>query len=72
MNLKNAVETTANAYSTESKGFLENSDFTRRVTTNKAKIFQKFLYLQHSSHSRYVPTAFFRMKAYRLLKEFSN
>ncbi len=61
MILKNAVETTANAYSTESKGFLGNVDFTRRVTTNKAKILQKFPYLQHSSHSRYVSTEFFRM-----------
>ncbi len=61
-NLKNSVETTANVYSTESKGFLENFDFTRRVTTNKANIFQKFLYLQHSSHSRYVSTEFFRFK----------
>ncbi len=62
LNLKNAVETTANVYSTESKGFLENVDFTRRMTTNKAKIFQKFPYLQHSSHSRYVSTEFSRLK----------
>ena len=52
------------------QGFPEHFDFTRRVATprrkcpwgtNKAKITCKSLYLQHSDHSRYDSTDFFRI-----------
>ncbi len=41
------------AYALNLKDFPEHFDFTRRVTTNKAKITCKTLYLQHLRLFRY-------------------
>ena len=59
--LKKLFETTTASYSTESKGFLKNFDFTRTMSANKIKIVQNFLNLQHSRKPRYVLTDFFRI-----------